>query len=101
MKSPDEPDTNRRQFLKSAVLSGVGMAAGGIGIPSASADAAQKPLVLAKQGKSSYSILISEATPPSEHRAAEELQRFIEEMTGARLPIITDAQESGGNLVLV
>jgi hypothetical protein len=101
MQSSDGNNTNRRQFLKSTVLSGVGVAAGGIGIPSASADAAQKPLVLAKQGKSTYSILIAEAAPPSEQRAAAELQNFLEEMTGARLPIITDAQEANGNLVLV
>jgi hypothetical protein len=101
MQSSDNHDTNRRQFLKSAVLSGVGVAAGGINIPAASGDAAQKPLVLAKQGKSTYSIFISEAAPPSEQRAAEELQKFIEEMTGARLPIVTDAQEPAGNLVLV
>jgi hypothetical protein len=101
MKLSDGHNTNRRQFLKSAVLSGVGMAAGGISIPSASAEAAQKPLVLARQGKSTYSILISAAAIPSEQRAANELQKFIEEMTGARLPIITDAQEPNGNLVLV
>jgi hypothetical protein len=101
MKSSQSNNTNRRQFLKSAVLSGVGMAAGGISIPSASADAAQKPLVLATQGKSTYSILISQAAPPSEHRAAAELQRFIEEMSGARLPIISDAEEPKGDLVLV
>ncbi len=100
MQSSNGNDTNRRQFLKSAVLSGVGMAAG-VTVPSARADASQKPLVLAKRGKSSYSILISEAASPSEHRAADELQRFIEEMTGARLPIITDAEEANGALVLV
>jgi hypothetical protein len=52
MKSSHGNNTNRRQFLKSAVLSGVGMAAGSISVPSASADASQKPLVLATQGKS-------------------------------------------------
>lgn len=77
------------------------MAAGGIGIQTAAADAASQSLVLVKQGKTTYSILISESAPPSEHRAAAELQRFIEEMTGARLPIITDAEEPGTNLVLV
>jgi len=101
MQSSDGNNANRRQFLKSAVLSGVGMAAGGISIQPASADTSKKPLVLAKQGKSTYSILISAAAPPSEQRAAGELQRFIEEMTGARLPIITDATEQDGNLMLV
>ena len=95
MKSSHSPNPNRRQFLKSAVLSGVGMAAVGIGIPSALARSAAKPLVLAKQGKSAYSIVISESASPSEQRAAGELQRFIEEMSGARLPIVTDAEETG------
>jgi len=77
------------------------MAAGGISVPSASADTSQKSLFLSKQGKSAYSILISEAASPSEQRAASELQRFIEEMTGAHLPIITDGEEPEGDLVLV
>jgi hypothetical protein len=101
MKSSEGNNTNRRQFLKSAVLSGVGMAAGAINVQAASADATEKTLVLVKQGKSTYSILISEAAPLAEQRAAGELQRFIEEMTGARLPIITDAEEPDGDLVLV
>ena len=101
MRCSDGNNTNRRQFLKSAVLSSVGMAAGGISVQSASADTWQKSLLLAKQGKSSYSILISEAASPSEQRAAGELQRFIEEMTGAHLPIITDGEEPEGDLVLV
>jgi len=101
MKSSLGNNTNRRQFLKSAVLSGVGMATGGIRVQAASTDGSRKTLVLTKQGKSTYSILISEAAPPSEQRAAGELQRFIEEMTGAHLPIITDAEEPGGDLVLV
>src|SRR5208282_3841785 len=101
MKSSLGNNTNRRQFLKSAVLSGVGMATGGIRVQAASTDGSRKTLVLTKQGKSTYSILISEAAPPSEQRAAGELQRFIEEMTGAQLPIITDAVEPGGDLVLV
>lgn len=101
MKSSHSNDTNRRQFLKSAVLSGVGMAAGGINVQPASADGSQKPLVLAKQGKSTYSILISKSASPSEQHAAGELQRFIEEISGARLPIITDAEEPHGDLVLV
>jgi hypothetical protein len=77
------------------------MAVGGISAQIAPADASKKPLVLAKRGKSMYSILISEAASPSEQRAAGELQRFIEEMSGARLPIVTDAGEQDGDLVLV
>jgi hypothetical protein len=101
MNSSDGNNTNRRQFLKSAVLSGVGVAAGSIAVPSALAGPVKKTLVLAKQGKSTYSILVSQSAPPSEQRAAAELQRLIEEMTGAHLPIITDAEEAKGNMVLL
>jgi len=101
MQSSDSNNLNRRRFLKSAVLGGVGVAAGGIGISPASSATSTKPLVLVNQGKSAYSIVLSESASPSEQRAAGEFQRFIEEMSGARIPIITDANESPGELVLV
>ena len=101
MASTKGKSTTRRQFLKSAVLSGAGMAAGGIDLTLAAATASGKPLFLAKQGQSSYSILISQDASPSERRAAAELQKFVEEMTGARLPILTDEKKASGDLVLV
>ena len=52
-------------------------------------------------GKSTYSICLSRDASPSEKRGAEELQRFLNEISGARLPIVTDADDPGGNLVLV
>ena len=101
MGYPDHDDKSRRQFLKSAVLSGVGLATGRMNVLSAPLNAAKKPLTLVKQGKSTYSICVSEAASPSERRGAEELQKFIAEMSGARLPIITDAEQPEGDLVLV
>lgn len=44
---------------------------------------------LARNGRSPYSIVIAPDASPSEHHAAGELQRFLEQMTGARLPIAT------------
>ncbi len=88
MRHPDHDDKSRRQFLKSAVLTSVGLATGRMSVLSAPVDAAKKPLALVKQGKSTYSICVSEAASPSERRGAEELQRFVAEMSGARLPII-------------
>ena len=57
--------------------------------------------MLAKQGKSTYSILISGSASPSEQHGAEELQKFLEAMSGARLPIVTDREEPAGDWVLV
>ncbi|MFN7934269.1 MAG: DUF4838 domain-containing protein [Bryobacteraceae bacterium] len=56
---------------------------------------------LARQGKSEYSIVLPAVAIPSEQRAAEELQRFLEEMSGARLPIVRDDQAVSGGMILV
>jgi len=101
MESADASDKTRRQFLKSAVLSGVGLAAGRIRGFSAPVNAANEPLTLVEKGASTYSICISETASPSEQHAGTELQRFVEEMSGARLPIVTDRYKPKGNLVLV
>jgi len=101
MENPHDNDKSRRQFLKSAVLSSVGLATGRIRALSASLNAAEKPLRLVKQGKSTYSICVSETASPSEKHAADELQKFLEEMSGARLPIVTEAEQTEGDLVLV
>ncbi|HEY3835503.1 MAG TPA: DUF4838 domain-containing protein [Bryobacteraceae bacterium] len=59
-------------------------------------------LTLVDHGKSAYTIVIASQASPSEQHAAQELQRFLEEMSGARLPIATDAQPVAGNhLVLL
>jgi hypothetical protein len=101
MGYPDHDNKSRRRFLKSAVLSTVGLATGRMSVLSAPVNPARKPLALVQQGKSTYSICVSEAASPSERRGAEELQKFVEEMSGARLPIITDAEKPEGDLVLV
>ncbi len=62
---------------------------------------AARPLVLVRDGRSAYSICLSAQASPSERRGAEELQKFLEQMSGARLAIITDAGEANGDLVLV
>ncbi len=62
---------------------------------------AAAPLTLVQDGKSTYSIVISTDASPSEKHGAQELQKFLEEMSGARLPVVTDAQAAHGNLVLV
>ena len=86
----------RRNFLKTlggslALLKPVG----------AAASATAKPLELTRDGRSTYSIAISRDASPSEKHGSKELQRFLGEMSGAHLPIVTDAQTSHGNLILL
>jgi hypothetical protein len=47
-------------------------------------------LVLADKGKSSYKIVVADDASPSTKHAAEELQKFLQEMTGAKLSIVSD-----------
>ena len=50
-----------------------------------------QPLTLATRGQpATYSIVRSATASPSQIYAAEELQKFTEQMTGVTLPIITD-----------
>jgi len=48
-------------------------------------------LTLGANGQSRYRIVLPAHAIPSERYAAEELQHYLEQMTGARLPIVTDA----------
>ncbi len=55
---------------------------------------AVKPLpamVLAEEGEARAAIVVGADAPPSTRYAAEELQRFLNEMTGAQFDLITDA----------
>jgi alpha-glucuronidase len=45
-----------------------------------------------ENGKSNYSIVIAPDVSQSERHGAEELQKFLEEMSGARLPITAEPQ---------
>jgi hypothetical protein len=57
--------------------------------------AAAAPLfavTLVDQGRSVYSICTGSEAPAPERRAAEELQRFMEQMSGARLPVTADCR---------
>ncbi len=54
------------------------------------APAAGTTLLLAANDSSDYCIVISQSASPSERYAATELQRFLEQICGAHLPIRTD-----------
>ena len=53
---------------------------------------AASPLVLAENGQSSYRIVIAEDASPSTRYAAEELQNFVQQIAGARLPVVSDRE---------
>lgn len=52
--------------------------------------AAAGELVLAEFSRSDYRIVVGQAASPSTRYAAEELQSFFAQMTGAKLPIVGD-----------
>lgn len=99
MKCTEEKNTSRRQFLKSAAWGGVGLAAARIGVASSDGGATRR--VLAQDGQSSYSICVSSLASSSERHAAEELQKFLGEISGARLPIVSDGDQTAGPLILL
>ena len=46
-------------------------------------------LTLVENGRSGYAIVVAPDAPPAERHGAEELQSFVEQMSGAKLPITT------------
>lgn len=61
----------------------------------------EKSFVLGENGRAAYRIVIAADASPSERHAAEELSRWLWEMSGARLPILTDAECGEEPAVLV
>jgi hypothetical protein len=58
-------------------------------------------VVLVENGRSDYVIVIARDAIPSERYAAEELQRYLERISGARLPIVTDDAEMGEREIIL
>ena len=58
-------------------------------------------MTVVENGKSPYRIVISSAAIPSERYAAEELQRYLERMSGVQLPITTDQEALGSHEILL
>ncbi|HNT36560.1 MAG TPA: alpha-glucuronidase family glycosyl hydrolase, partial [bacterium] len=50
-----------------------------------------KEITLVKSGKTAYTIIVASDASPSELHAARELQDFVAQMSGAQMPILTDA----------
>ncbi len=64
-------------------------------------EAGRAGLVIAEAGVSPYRIVIPASPSPSERRAAEELQNFLEQICGARLPIVTDEKPMGEHEIIL
>lgn len=98
---PGHKKISRRRFLNSVSLGSVAVATSGSRGYGTAARRADGSIDLVKAGTSQYSICLSEGASSAERRAAQELSRFVEEMSGARLPIVSDAERISGSLVLL
>ena len=58
-------------------------------------------LTLAEDGRSAYRIVVAEDASPSTRHGAEELQMFLQDITGAELPIVSDAEPATGPEIVV
>jgi len=82
----------RLSNVAGAILAGSIVAAGAVHA---------RELLLAEGGRSAYRIVVADDASPSTRHGAEELQRFLHEMTGARLPIVSDAEPAGPREIVV
>jgi len=88
---------SRREFL----FGMTGLALGTATMSGPLRAAQQGEIELVREGQSRYSIVLSRKASLSEERGAHELQHFLQEMSGAQLPITTGADSGGGNWVFV
>ncbi len=58
-------------------------------------------LVLADGGKSDFQIVAADKASPSTRYAAVELQTFLDQMTGAKLPIVSDTAPMGRHEIIL
>jgi len=65
------------------------------------ATALAESLTLVEDGRSPYRIVIAEGVSDSTTRAASELQRFVTEISGAKLPIDTDRGAVRGHEIIL
>jgi hypothetical protein len=62
---------------------------------------ARADLTLAGRGKTRYRIVLPPNAPPAELYAAQELQRYLERLSGARLPITADTEPVTAREILI
>lgn len=54
-----------------------------------------------EDGKTDYSIIISENAKPVEKTAAEELSKYLKKMSGADIPVVSDSAEESENEIII
>ena len=59
-----------------------------------------RALTLVRNGKSEHAIVLADGASLSEKHAAEELQGFLEEISGAKLPIVGEAAKPAKMIVI-
>ena len=84
-----QPSLTRTAVAAILILSGAASCTMG---QDGGAGAAAGSVVLVADGKAQGAIVSAEGLSPSERWAVEELQKFIEQMSGARLPALTFAE---------
>lgn len=67
----------------------------------ATAAAQAQELVLIDSGQSPYQIVVADSASPSTKRGAEELQAFLQQMSGVLVPIVSERQPVGPCEILV
>ena len=60
-----------------------------------------KDIRLVRDGKSEYTIVLSKDASPSEKHAAQELQKFLLEISGAELPIATEGDKLPKRMIVL
>ncbi len=58
-------------------------------------------LTLANDGRTAYRVVIAASADPQVRAVAEDFVRVFEEMTGAQLPLATDAEPMGAHEILI
>jgi len=58
-------------------------------------------ITVANNGSSEYRIVVSDKSSPSTVYGAGELQKFLEEMTGAKIPIISDLESMTNHEIII
>lgn len=62
---------------------------------------ASADVTIANKGKSDCRIVIPAGAIPSERYAAEELQHYLEKISGVKIPIVTDAEKATSREILL
>jgi hypothetical protein len=58
-------------------------------------------LLIAEQDRSDYSIIIPASPKPDEVKAANELQKYLEKISGALIPVMTDDREPAAHEIII